>query len=568
MSNKKLALVWDPVEAGKAIDAVYEKRETTSRKLADYDDTLLKLLVEAKANYDGPFKEFVEKHTHISLTTAKRTLRIADGRGEEVRKQERERKQRQRDRDDEGRDNPPVTPSLQEATQAEANKQGRPVDMLVDDGAVIRVEPEVTPLIPEPGEQFPLIDRSLADRSLADIDRMFPGIEDYRNKVVFTFDSGDVDLEFYDTLDRVSDKLKVMARTLDDLPVIEQAIAARWKMRNEAAAAESKAKAEAKEAARLGRVAWEVEHPDEARTAYRAEALAKAKDDQEYQDDEGNFDQAAFDAAYELGKNGEVGYGNPKKEFFERWRKEHHTIWPGHMELELDHPSLGEDRRLRQRRISRAKAAVNLDHIEDMKKARKLFDAADNDHFEAMCTLADFMKIERPSSPSPNTACDYKVDPTDAGHQDRWNLLTIWEDANEHYIVAKSVLENKLWRFEEPKEAAEQDRKDAKRDAETKKRLIVEAKSPTKTKAKALKEAKRDAMDGDMEEEKESCRENGERWGDVKEQWIENWEAENWDEDAQAQAEAEFLEDWEFAHGKPFPASKYGKGHGARAVDG
>jgi hypothetical protein len=95
MSNK-LALVWDAERAGREIDAVWEKREAVERKRADFDDTLLKLLLEAKANYGGPFKEFVETYTHISLTTAKRTLRIADGRGEEVRQQERERQQRSR----------------------------------------------------------------------------------------------------------------------------------------------------------------------------------------------------------------------------------------------------------------------------------------------------------------------------------------------------------------------------------------------------------------------------------------------------------------------------------------
>jgi hypothetical protein len=91
-----VAVVFDPVAAGRAIDAVWEKREAVERKRADYDDTLLKLLLEAKANYSGPFKEFVEKFTHISLTTAKRTLRIADGRGEEVRQAERARQQRSR----------------------------------------------------------------------------------------------------------------------------------------------------------------------------------------------------------------------------------------------------------------------------------------------------------------------------------------------------------------------------------------------------------------------------------------------------------------------------------------
>jgi hypothetical protein len=65
-------------------------------------------------------------------------------------------------------------------------------------------------------------------------------------------------------------------------------------------------------------------------------------------------------------------------------------------------------------------------------------------------------------------------------------------------------------------------------------------------------------MDSDMEEEKESCRENGERWGDVKDEWITNWEAENWGDEEVAEAEKEFLDEWEFEHGQAFPASNYG----------
>ncbi len=66
----KLALVWSAERAGREIDAIWEKRQAVERKRADYDDTLRAKLIEAKANYEGPFKEFVEKHTHISLTTA------------------------------------------------------------------------------------------------------------------------------------------------------------------------------------------------------------------------------------------------------------------------------------------------------------------------------------------------------------------------------------------------------------------------------------------------------------------------------------------------------------------
>ena len=235
----------------------------------------------------------------------------------------------------------------------------------------------------------------------------------------------------------------------------------------------------------LARIEWEIDHGEEARKAYYAEALAKAKDDRDYENDEGDFDQAAFDAAYKPGTDGEVGYDNPEREFFERWRKEHHTIWPGHLEAEPDHVDRFDGHKQRNRRMKQLMAAVNLDHITDMKKARKLYDAAD-DHreecdFEAMCALADFMKVERPKCAPPSLECDRKVDPVDAGHQDRYDALDAWERQNATYITATEVLSDKLWRHEEPKEAAEHDREQAKQDAETKKRLIAEAKSPERS---------------------------------------------------------------------------------------
>ena len=55
----KLALVWSAERAGREIDAIWEKRQAVERKRADYDDTLRAKLIEAKANYDGSFKEFV-----------------------------------------------------------------------------------------------------------------------------------------------------------------------------------------------------------------------------------------------------------------------------------------------------------------------------------------------------------------------------------------------------------------------------------------------------------------------------------------------------------------------------
>ena len=90
---------------------------------------------------------------------------------------------------------------------------------------------------------------------------------------------------------------------------------------------------------------------------------------------------------YKPGKGGYVGLDNPDRELFKRWRKEHHAIWPGHMEAEPDHPSLDQDHKQKNRHMARLMDAVKLDHITDMKRARKLYDAADDD-FEAACALA------------------------------------------------------------------------------------------------------------------------------------------------------------------------------------
>jgi hypothetical protein len=157
--------------------------------------------------------------------------------------------------------------------------------------------------------------------------------------------------------------------------------------------AKAKAAAEAAEAARIARIKWEIDNGEEARKRYYAEALAKAKEE----DHRGTFDLAEFDASYGAGEGGYVGFDNPEHEFFERWRKEHHTIWPDHLEAEPDHSSLSEVYKQKRRRMERLMAAVNLDHITDMKKARKLFDAADElsdaaveKDLQAMCALADF----------------------------------------------------------------------------------------------------------------------------------------------------------------------------------
>ena len=572
----KLALVWSAERAGREIDAIWEKRQAVERKRTDYDDTLRAKLIEAKANYDGSFKEFVEKHTHISLTTAKRTLRIADGRREEVRQQERTRQQRHRGV------TTPVTPSIipdldlspeaveHRITEREANEAAEDHAMTVEARRAsaefaVRQLAEVAPgeaqkLIEPPTpvtDGVPTIDKSFTTRTLQQVDALgFLGDEE---KLVRW--GGDIDLDLYDTIERVARALDNIHRGMTDQ--LAEPLKARWEVWRAADAAERKRKAEAAEVERLARVKWEITHGDEARKRYYDEALAKAKDDRDYETDEGDFDQAAFDAAYKPGTDGAVGYGNPERNFFERWRKEHHTIWPGHLEAEPDHVDRFDGRKQRNRLMKQLKTAVNLDHIADMKKARILYDAADHHReecdFEAMCALADFMKAERPKCAPPSRECDHKVDPVDAGSQDRYDALDAWERQNATYITATAVLNNKLWRHEEPKEAAKHDREQAKEDAETKKRLVAEAKSPDKTKAKALKIAKRRAMDAEMDGAKQDARENDERWGDLKDKWIEQWEADNWDDEQVAEAEKEFLDEWEFEHGQAFPASKYGK---------
>ena len=61
---------------------------------------------------------------------------------------------------------------------------------------------------------------------------------------------------------------------------------------------------------------------------------------------------------YKPGKGGYVGFDNPEREFFKRWRKEHHAIWPGHMEAEPDHPSLDQDHKQKNRHMARLMDAV------------------------------------------------------------------------------------------------------------------------------------------------------------------------------------------------------------------
>lgn len=110
-----------------------------------------------------------------------------------------------------------------------------------------------------------------------------------------------------------------------------------------------------------------------------------------------------------------------------------------------------------------------------------------------------------------------------------------------------------LWRIDEPKEAARQDKLNAEQAVETAKRIQREAKNPERAKAKALKEAQAYEMEDDMDSAKDDAKESGERWSEKKGEWIEQWLAVDWDAEKQAKFEAGFYETWEAEHGAPFP---------------
>ena len=352
----------------------------------------------------------------------------------------------------------------------------------------------------------------------------------------------DLTLDVYDAIVRAADTLQNIRYGMED--VLDAPLTARREERHAAYAAEQKRKAEADEVARLARVKWEIGNGDEARKRYYDEALAEAKTDK------GNrFDQAAFDASYKPDTNGQVGFLNPEYGFFKRWYKEHNTIWPGHRD---ESPPEWD----RSRCVPTPE--VNIDHI-DIEEARKLLDAFPDrrdpqGHHKARIALAVFLKIKPPTPPVPS--CDYSIDPIDAASGERGLAEQEWDAVNAEYLAAENALEEKIWRIDNPKEAAKEDQREAERAAETEKRLIAEAKSPAKAKAKALKDAKRDAMADDMDNAKEDARECGERWGDLKDEWIEEWEADNWQPEQIAEAEARFAERWESEHGKAFPASR------------
>jgi hypothetical protein len=101
----------------------------------------------------------------------------------------------------------------------------------------------------------------------------------------------------------------------------------------------------------------------------------------------------------------------------------------------------------------------------------------------------------------------------------------------------------------------EQEVKDAILEAKLAAAEEWEAKNPQQAKEKAREEAQKRAMEDEYHEAKVAARESGETWSDVKDEWIEEWLANNWGEDAEAEFEAEFQERWKFDHGKPWSAA-------------
>jgi hypothetical protein len=97
----------------------------------------------------------------------------------------------------------------------------------------------------------------------------------------------------------------------------------------------------------------------------------------------------------------------------------------------------------------------------------------------------------------------------------------------------------------------ELDAEKAIRDA---KRIKWEAKHPDEAKKKARDKIQADAMEDDIGGAKAEARENGEAWSDLKDEWVEDWLANNWDEQAEADFENEFQERWQKDHGKPWAA--------------
>ena len=86
-------------------------------------------------------------------------------------------------------------------------------------------------------------------------------------------------------------------------------------------------------------------------------------------------------------------------------------------------------------------------------------------------------------------------------------------------------------------------------------RIKREIKDPAAALAKALDAAKREAMEnsGDKDDAKRDARESGEAWGDIKDEWEEQWIEDNWTAEEEAAFLIEFWAHWLKDHGSPFP---------------
>jgi hypothetical protein len=94
--------LFDPVQAGREITHTYVEYVAAGQAVADRtqqrDAIKAKLIDQLRAAHGhvADFKAFLKEHVNIPRSTAYRMLAIADGRGEEVRRQERDSKRRAR----------------------------------------------------------------------------------------------------------------------------------------------------------------------------------------------------------------------------------------------------------------------------------------------------------------------------------------------------------------------------------------------------------------------------------------------------------------------------------------
>jgi hypothetical protein len=82
------------------------------------------------------------------------------------------------------------------------------------------------------------------------------------------------------------------------------------------------------------------------------------------------------------------------------------------------------------------------------------------------------------------------------------------------------------------------------------KRLAKEKKNPQAARARARDETMREEMESDLDDAKQDARDSGERWSDVKEEWIAQWIADNWDDVREAEFDKAFRE----SNGRPITA--------------